>query len=90
MPDSKDKKITLMINQSRLTFMVNIIAYNRCINSLQPENKTTPMFNFLQNCAADDETKKLVREYYEQGLAPDIFGVLIDEFKPDVEITVKK
>ncbi|USE39127.1 putative phage tail assembly chaperone [Endozoicomonas sp. SCSIO W0465] len=48
------------------------------------------MHNFLINVSANDETKELVKQAYDDALTTDLFGVVSNEFKPNVEITVKK
>lgn len=86
----KSKEITLQVGQQDLTFNVSLEAYNQCINTLQPNNKVAPMHNFLVNVAKDEKTRKAVNQIYEDALTSEVFGALVNEFKPSVEITVKK
>ena len=87
---SNSKSITVMMGDKELTFQVSLDDWNRCVNSLQPDNKIAPMHNFLINVSANDETKELVKQAYDDALTSDLFGAVINEFKPKVEITVKK
>ncbi len=84
------KIITVMMGDKELTFQVSLDDYNRCVNALQPDNKIAPMHNFLINVSGNDETKESVKHAYQDALTSDLFGAVIKEFKPDVEITVKK
>ena len=85
-----NKPVILCIGERELSFNITVEAYYRCVNALQPDNKTGPMHNFLIHCASDEATRKSIKQFYEHGRVPDIFGVLVSEFKPDIEITVKK
>ncbi|ELU12285.1 hypothetical protein CAPTEDRAFT_117495 [Capitella teleta] len=87
---NNSKTITVMMGEKEMTFSVSLDDWNRCVNALQPDNKIAPMHNFLINVSANDETKELVKQAYNDALTSDIFGAVIKEFKPDVEITVKK
>lgn len=87
---NNSKTITVMMGDKELTFQVSLDDWNRCVNSLQPDNKIAPMHNFLINVSANDETKELVKQAYDDALTSDLFGAVINEFKPKVEITVKK
>ena len=79
-----------LLQVEELEFHVTLTLYNDCINTLQPNNKVAPMHNFLVRSSANDATKNAVNKAREQALTSDIFGLVIDEFKPKVEFTVKK
>lgn len=84
------KTITIEMGDSLLSFTVTLEEWTRCVNALNVDNKVGPMHNFLIRVANNDDTKKLVNQAYQDGLTCDLFGVLVQEFKPDVEIRVKK
>lgn len=87
---SNSKTITVMMGDKELTFQISLDDWNRFVNALQPDNKIAPMHNFLINVSANEETKAAVKQAYEDALTAELFGVVSKEFKPDVEITVKK
>lgn len=84
------KTIEIQMGEKELTFNVTLEAYNNCVNALQMDNKVAPMHNFLISVSGDDKTKEAVKQAFKDALTSDLFGVLVKEFKPDVEITVKK
>ncbi len=87
---NNSKNITVMMEDKELTFQVSLEDYNRCVNALQIDNKIAPMHNFLINVSVNDETRESVKSAYQDALTSDLFGAVVKEFKPDVEITVKK
>ena len=84
------KTIEILMGDKELKFNVTLEAYNNCVNSLQADNKVAPMHNFLIIVSADETTKERVNYARDNALTADLFGVVVKEFKPDVEITVKK
>ncbi|MCY4641099.1 MAG: hypothetical protein OXC41_00095 [Gammaproteobacteria bacterium] len=84
------KTIEILMGDRDLTFNVTLEAYNQCVNALQMDNKVAPMHNFLISVSADEKTKEAVNQAFKDALTSDLFGVVVKEFKPDVEITVKK
>ncbi len=85
-----NKNITIQMGDSLLNFTITLEDWNRCVNALQANNKVAPMHNFLINVSSNDDTKKAVNQAYEDALTADLFGVVAQEFKPNVEIAVKK
>ncbi len=86
----KSKTICLQMGEKELTFTVTLDDYNQCVNALQVDNKISPMHNFLVSTSADEASKSAVKQAFEDALTSDLFGAVIKEFKPNVEITVKK
>lgn len=86
----KTKTIELMMGDQELTFNVTLEDYNQCVNALQADNKVAPMHNFLVSVSANDPTREAVKVAYEDALTSELFGAVVRQFKPDVEITVKK
>ncbi len=84
------KTIEIQMGDKDLTFNVTLEYYNNCVNALQMDNKVAPMHNFLIAVSANEKTTDAVNKAYQDALTSDLFGVVVKEFKPDVEITVKK
>ena len=84
------KDIVLTIGETDFTFRVETSDYNSYINDLKPDNKITPSVNFVRRTLADKTQRPALDELCEQGLAIDIAGMLVEEFRPKLEISVKK
>ena len=78
------------MGDQELNFDISLEDYNQCVNSLQPDNKVNPMHNFLMNTAANNATKEAVKQAWSDAITADLFGVVVGEFKPKVDITIKK
>ncbi|AMO55989.1 putative phage tail assembly chaperone [Endozoicomonas montiporae] len=95
---SRDRNITLeldpeaqeLLGIEEMNFKVTLIMYNDCVNGIQPSSKVAPMHNFLVRCSADDETKAAVKKAYQEALTTDLFGLVMEEYKPKVDFAVKK
>ncbi|MDD4818122.1 MAG: putative phage tail assembly chaperone [Victivallaceae bacterium] len=85
----KGKKIILTIGETELAFTVSLQDYNDYINAVKPDDKVAPSLNFLRR-TVDPEQKELLKSCTDQGLHVELAGLLIQEFRPDVEIAVKK
>ena len=92
MSDAKrtGKTVEVMMGESTLTFQIGLADYNDCINKMQPKNKVQPAHNFMARCAANDETRELVKQCYQDALTMDLFGEVLEGYKPAVEFAVKK
>lgn len=84
------KEIVLMIGGTEFAFRVETSDYNKYINDLKPDNKITPSVNFIRATLMDKTRRPELDEICDQGLAVDIAGMLIEEFRPKLEIAVKK
>lgn len=84
------KKITLSIDGVDYEFNITGDAYEQLQNEMQPDNKVAPMHNFLMRTLANQENKDTLKKLCEQGLTLEIAGKLVEEFRPQVEILVKK
>lgn len=84
------KEITLYVNDKPLLFAVELSDYNRYVNELTPYNKVAPARNFLMRSVAP-ESKDALREIVDlPGVGVQLVSALLDEFMPDVNITVGK
>lgn len=84
------KDIVLVIGGTEFAFRIETSDYNAYINDLKPDNKITPSVNFVRRTLVDKNRRSELDELCDQGLAVDIAGMLIEEFRPKLEIAVKK
>lgn len=85
-----EKKITLTVNDADYHFTVTLDAYNKYTNDVTPFSKVAPARNFLMR-TVDAESKDALREIVDlPGVALQIVGAILDEYMPDVNITVGK
>lgn len=84
------KQITLDIGGKDYAFNMSIELYNLFINQTTPEKKTAPAENLARAALADKSRLDELNALLAQGLALDIVAALLEEFRPHVEITVKK
>ena len=64
--------------------------YNRYINELKPDDKVAPSERLLRRTLVDKEQTPALNALFDQGLAVEMAGWLAQEFRPQVEILVKK
>lgn len=84
------KEITLYVDDKPLLFAVELSDYNRYVNELTPYSKVAPARNFLMRCVVPD-SKDALREIVDlPGVGVQLVAALLDEFMPDVTITVGK
>ena len=83
------KTITLTVNDMELKFHVGLVEYHKFQNEFQTENKVTPAKNFLTRTVTN-ESREALDGLISQGLSIDLAATLSDEFRPKVEIAVKK
>ena len=84
------KTIRLSINGTDLAFDVTTELYNKYVNELTLINKVAPARNFLMRCV-DADSREALRDIVDQpGVGLQIVSVLLDEYMPDVNITVGK
>lgn len=85
-----DKTITLTVNGKDLTFNVEEADYTKFINEMQPNNKVAPAHNFLMR-AVDEASKDDLKDLLKlPGASVNIVGSLVEEYVPDLQITVGK
>lgn len=85
-----EKTIILDINGSEIRFDVGMDAYNKFINEMTPNNKVSPAHNFLMRTVSDDSRDALKSLLEMPGAAVEIVGNLVEEYTPDLNITVGK
>lgn len=85
----KNKEIIMNVGDDELRFSVGIKEFNELQDESLPKNKVTPSENFLMKCVHPDDEEKLLA-LFEQGINFDLANLVASEFKPEVEIVVKK
>lgn len=89
MADSNKKPVVVQVGETEFKFKVGLTEFTAYQNEFMPNNKVAPSENFLTRCVQPDQKEKLA-EYCDQGLAVELASAVATEFKPEVEITVKK
>ncbi len=85
-----EKKITLAVGDTELPFNVTTADYNSFINEMKPDDKVAPATRLLRRTLTDKELRPKLDELCDCGLAVELAGKLMDEFRPKLEIEVKK
>lgn len=84
-----DKEIKLTVAGKDITFAPNVTAYNKYINEITISNKVAPAHNFLVRIVTP-ETKEALEEILKlPGAALQVVSKVMDEYTPELEITVK-
>jgi hypothetical protein len=89
MAATSKKKVVLNVGEGELRFEVGINEFNALQNEMMPNNKVAPSENFLVKCSHPEDKDKLI-EYCDQGFAIDLAQLVAEQFKPALEISVKK
>ncbi len=85
-----EKKISLPVNDKPLNFTVTLADYNKYIHEITPFNKVSPARNFLMR-TVDADSKDALREVVDlPGVGVQIAASVLEEYTPDVTITVGK
>ena len=85
-----EKKISLTVNDKPLNFTVSLGDYNKYINEITPFNKVAPARNFLMR-TVDADSKDTLRDLVDlPGVGVQIAASVLEEYTPDVQITVGK
>ena len=85
-----EKKISLTVNNQDLHFTVSLADYNKYVNELTLNNKIAPARNFLMRCV-DADSREALREVADlPGVGLQIVSALLEEYMPEVNITVGK
>jgi len=84
-----EKKITVTVGSEELEFKVGTGDYTRYQNEMTPNEKVTPSVNFLRRTLADKAQRPALDALCERGLALELAGTVVQEFRGDIEIAVK-
>ena len=84
-----DNEIKLVVAGKDIVFAPNVTAYNKYINYVTMSNKIAPAHNFLLRIVTP-ETKEALEDILKRpGAALQVVGKVLDEYTPELEITVK-
>ena len=85
-----ERKISLTVNDQDMHFTVSLADYNKYVNELTLNNKVAPARNFLMRCV-DADSREALREFVDQpSMGLQIVSALLEEYMPEVNITVGK
>lgn len=87
---SDKNTITLTINGTDITFEPSMVAYNKYVNELMPNNKISPTINYLNRIVSADSKPALETALKSAGAAMQIADVINEQFAPQVDIAIKK
>lgn len=82
------KQIVITAGALDLVFNVTTDEYHRYVNETTMDNKVAPARNFLSR-TADADSKQAVEEMCGEGMALDLAALVLQEFKPKIELSVK-
>lgn len=82
--------ITLSVNDVEIWFNVGVEDYNAYINEMMPNNKVGPSHNFLVRTVAKEHKQALLDALQVPGMAIQLAGAVVQEYVPEITITVKK
>lgn len=85
-----DKQITLIVDDEDILFNVGADDYNAFVNEMQPNNKVTPAHNFLVRTVNSDNKEQLLEKLKLPGAALQLVGSLVQEYLPDISVSVGK
>lgn len=83
------EKIELAIAGKDVSFVPNVTAYNKYINEITMNNKVSPAHNFLMRIVTPETKETLETILALPGAALQVVGKVLEEYTPELEITVK-
>ncbi|HDV4106847.1 TPA: hypothetical protein RH941_000516 [Pseudomonas aeruginosa] len=87
---SEKTEITLQIQDKEFTFALSPADVTRYFNGLNPNNKVAPSNNLLTSTVQQDQLAALRPYLVNPMTVMKLAGALLEEYAPDVEVTVKK
>jgi hypothetical protein len=84
------REITLTVGDADFQFTVDAADVTKYFNSITQTSKVAPATNLLSNTVHQDQRATLKGLLKNPVLAMQLAGTLLEEYSPDVEITVKK
>ncbi|MDY0204644.1 MAG: putative phage tail assembly chaperone [Desulfovibrio desulfuricans] len=82
------KTITLNVNGKPLHFDMTPEIYNKYINELTANKKVAPTQNMLMRAVHDDDKEALKDFVAMPGVIFDIASMLVEEYAPEISVTV--
>ncbi|WP_152219731.1 putative phage tail assembly chaperone [Pseudomonas sp. SCB32] len=87
---SERAEITLEIADQEFTFKLTPQDVTKYFNAVTANNKVAPSHNLLVNTVAQEQLASLKAHLVNPVITMKIAGTLLEEYAPDVEVTVKK
>lgn len=84
------RTITLEIAEKDFDFTLGAAEVTKYFNAMSQTNKVSPAHNLLSTTVKTDQRDALKAILVNPVTTMQIAGALLEEFSPDVEITVKK
>lgn len=84
------REITLEVGEKEFTFELTPQDVTKYFNTLTQTNKVSPANNLLVTTVKQDERASLKSLLGNPLMVMNLAGTLLEEYGPDVEITVKK
>ena len=84
------REITLEVGEKEFTFDLTPQDVTKYFNTLTQTNKVSPANNLLVTTVKQEERATLKAQLSNPVLVMQLAGALLEEYGPDVEITVKK
>jgi len=81
-------EVVLTINGKKLVFDIDDTTYEKCINEMNPGNKTAPQRNFLMRSITSESKEDLKAIITHPAAVQQIFPQVMEGYIPDLEITV--
>ena len=88
MTDTRD--ITLEVGDKEFTFALTPQDVTKYFNAVTQTNKVSPANNLLVTTVKQEERASLKAQLGNPVLVMQLAGALLEEYGPDVEVTVKK
>ncbi|MBI9080270.1 MAG: putative phage tail assembly chaperone [Pseudodesulfovibrio sp.] len=85
-----EKTIVLTINGTDITFNMTAKDHTAYVNEVMPSNKVAPAHNLLMRTVSSDSKDALKELLKLPGMAINVTAKLMEEFTPDIVITVGK
>lgn len=83
------RKITISAGQQTLKFVVTLADFHSYQNELTQDNKISPSRNFLTR-TVDPASLSSLETLISDGFTLDLAALVASEFRPDLELSVKK
>lgn len=84
------REITMTVGETDFTFTLDSADVTKYFNSLTQTSKVAPAVNLLSNTVHQEQRATLKPMLKNPVLALQLAGALLEEYSPDIEVTVKK
>ena len=89
MADKTGKRVIITAGEQILHFSVTLDDFHRYQNEMSMDNKVAPSKNFLARTVAPDD-QAAMEQLISEGYALDLAAMVAGEFRPALELSVKK